>query len=332
MTCEPRQIAIGTMLWGTTWLDDKISGVLDDDALRGALRAALLDTSHSQPLLIDCAEGYGGGTSERRVAELLSQESPDAPVLLCSKLFPSVWTLTRAQVVRRVRAARDRLGLRGAIPVFFLHTATTLGRGLVFFAHALADAREAGLVQHIGLSNASASQIRLVDSVLRSRGTRLRYNQVMLSLLTWGSESMRACHAECARLGVRTLAFGCIGQGLLCEGLSAQRFASIRAARIAGVSRQDLDAIRSALRRVSQRHPGSNMAQVAIAWVMHKGLHTVVGRQKELARARSEGCSPSVPVARGCARAGRQRAGPLHSAEAALGAAASLSSSSRCSS
>jgi hypothetical protein len=105
----PAPLAIGTLQWGTTWVDGRIlSGGRISDTTAAAIYAKL--TRSGLVGLIDTAEGYGGGTSEQRIAYCerqlrtsdaeTSQSDEHLPQpIIATKFLPTLWRWTASMYV-----------------------------------------------------------------------------------------------------------------------------------------------------------------------------------------------------------------------------------------
>jgi aryl-alcohol dehydrogenase-like predicted oxidoreductase len=119
-------LAVGTLQWGTTWIDDKIinarGGVLPEDVCRDVVHVF----RQAGVTLWDTAEGYGGGTSEKRCGRLLhapitngnsttdndavtSGVPPQEQVLFMTKFLPVPWRWRHADFEWAVRQSCHRL-------------------------------------------------------------------------------------------------------------------------------------------------------------------------------------------------------------------------------
>eukprot|EP00299_Pterocystis_sp_00344_P019921 c9841_g1_i3.p2 GENE.c9841_g1_i3~~c9841_g1_i3.p2 ORF type:complete len:136 (+),score=30.90 c9841_g1_i3:2-409(+) len=91
--------------------------------------------------------------------------------------------------------------------------ANTFGR-LEWFADALADVHQRGLVKAVGLCNANTVECKAIVNHLKSRGVPLATNQVEYSLVRRYPEVSKLMQ-ECAILGVRITAFSPLAMGKL---------------------------------------------------------------------------------------------------------------------
>lgn len=118
----------------------------------------------------------------------------------------------------------------------------------------------------------------------KRHGQTIACNQIMFNLLCYGSPALRETEAACRELGVTIIAYSPIGQGLLTQDLTKEKFRTIRVAKMAGVGLQDLQPLRNEVSRLAELH-GKSMAQVCLNWTICHGAVPLVGC-RSLAQAR----------------------------------------------
>jgi aryl-alcohol dehydrogenase-like predicted oxidoreductase len=137
---------------------------------------------------------------------------------------------------------------------------------------AIGEMVDAGYVRHIGLSEVGAETIRRAAAVRPICDVQLEY-----SLISRGIE--QAIVPACRELGIGVTAYGVLSRGLISGHFSADRelaasdFRS-RAPRFSEENRERNLVLVDALREVAERS-GASVAQLAIAWVMVRGLDIV---------------------------------------------------------
>lgn len=261
-------LGIGTMMWGATPLDRRVNGrLLSLEELKGIRRVA-----HSAGVsFVDTAEGYGGGTCERNVRRAGFHPGNS---LIATKFLPTLGRWSAHSVVRSARRSCRRLGV-DRIDLLYIHSPVHLRRPDVWIRGAARAVRE-GVVRSIGVSNFSAAQLCRALRVAREEGVEIVSNQIMFSPLVYGDRELRRTVDMCRRHGVAVVGFATVGQGLLGECLSDERFRRSRLVRIAGLRRESLEELRCVLADVAEEH-GSTMSQVAIQWSISKGVVPLVG-------------------------------------------------------
>jgi len=246
-------IGLGTWQFGSTeWGYGRgyATGVAGDIARRA------LDLGIN---LIDTAEIYGLGRSERIVGEAIRGRRND--VFLATKLFPVGLPL---MVRWRARASARRLGV-DHIDLYQQHWASPLfppGATMPRFRKLIDE----GLVGHAGVSNHSLRQWQDCEAAL---GGPVLSNQVRFSLVS--REPDRELVPWAQRNGRIVIAYSPLGQGLLSGKyqVSAPRNFRRFSSDFSADGRARREALVAALRDIAGRHRAT-AAQVALAWVVNK--------------------------------------------------------------
>jgi aryl-alcohol dehydrogenase-like predicted oxidoreductase len=147
-------LAVGILQWGTTPLDEYVinsKGVISESEARQIVDTLL----EGGVTLFDSAEGYGGGTSEKRLGRLL----PSPPGIAMTKFLPVPWRWSHASLERAVRASCKRLQV-SSIPIYLLHSPIHCWRPIEYWVQSVAICKQKGLVQTMGLSNCNANQVQ----------------------------------------------------------------------------------------------------------------------------------------------------------------------------
>jgi aryl-alcohol dehydrogenase-like predicted oxidoreductase len=209
--------------------------------------------------LIDTAEIYGQGRSERIVGEAIRDRRDR--VFLATKLFPIGLPL---QVQSRARASARRLGV-DHIDLYQQHWPSPLfppGSTMPRMKRLV----ESGLVGHIGVSNFSLKQWQGAE---RAFGGPVLFNQVLFSLVH--SDPDRDLVPWAQREGRIVIAYSPLGQGLLSgkyQDAPPRNFRRFRTNfRAAGRAR--VGPLVDALREIASKH-GATPSQVALAWLIRK--------------------------------------------------------------
>lgn len=334
-------LGIGTMFWGDSFIDSRFNPILPAGDLRGVVDMAL----SARVTLFDTAEGYGGGSSEQRLAEALSGAAPSSssPVIM-TKFLPTIWRWTEYSFFSALRACQRRLGGR-PIGVFFIHT--PVHPRFEFWVRCACKARQQGLIQEVGLSNCSAEQVELAVRVASSLNQRIAANQVgpmhpstrqlvthlsdsvgaltlcklwvshsqspdqphhicfntsdttnreaisvasscqvLFSLLSYNSESLRRMERVCQQHGITIIAYSVLGQGLLTDNLTREKFGRIRAAKMTGVTFEALTALRAEISQLASKYQ--------VSWDGEAGIRQMPNQPLD----------PEKRLGAGCARIG----------------------------
>jgi len=262
-------LAVGTLQWGTTPIDKVVNakGCISEQEAASIVQ----DFTNAGVTLWDTAEGYGGGTSEKRLGRL---KSPEKSVLM-TKFLPVIWRgFFAGDMERAVRASCRRLQT-DKIHIYLLHSPVHW-RSLEYWIERGADCKAKGLIDAMGLSNCNADQVRRAVAAGRKYGVDIVVNQVHFSLLDYQSENLQSMQATCQELNVAIVGFSVIGQGLLTDGLSKETYSSNRPAKMLRLKFEDLQPLRTKIKNIS-RYYHKNMAQVAINWCICHGVVPLLG-------------------------------------------------------
>ena len=209
--------------------------------------------------LIDTAEIYGQGRSERIVGDAISDRR--ARVFLATKIFPLGLPV---QVESRARASARRLGVEH-IDLYQQHWPSPLfpaGATMPRYRRLV----ESGLVRHMGVSNFSLRQWQKAERALDGP---ILSNQVQFSLIHRRPDRLLVPWAQ--KEGRIVIAYSPLGQGLLSGRYldsAPNNFRRFRPDFRAG-ARARLAPLVAALREIGSGH-GATAAQVALAWLIHK--------------------------------------------------------------
>ena len=156
--------------------------------------------------LVDTAEAYGRGRSERRVGELIRGH---AEIVVATKYAP--YPFRRAEALPR--ALQHSLARLGRIDLYQIHwkprfVAVPSPLRLVAMAH------HEGQIRAIGVSNFTAGELRAAHTALADHGIPLAANQVQYSLVHRDPETNGVLET-CRELGVALIAYSPLGMGVL---------------------------------------------------------------------------------------------------------------------
>ena len=193
---ELRPLGIGTNSW-------------NDKRLEGA-REALSVSLDAGITLIDTAEVYSRGGSERAISELLRES--ERPCVVATKFAPLPFRLTPDALSRALDASLDRLGL-AQVDLYQVHWPYSF-LSIESLMERLADEVQAGRVRAVGVSNYGAAQMRRAHATLERRGIPLASNQVNYSLLHRSPE-INGVLGACRELGATLIAYTPLASGAL---------------------------------------------------------------------------------------------------------------------
>ena len=219
--------------------------------------------------LIDTAEIYGFGASERIVGRAIATASgagagaAGSGAYLATKVFP---ILPLAPIVeQRGRASAARLGV-DTIDLYQVHwpnPVVPIGPTM----DGMRRLQDAGVVTSVGVSNFSADQWRRAEASL---GRPVITNQVQYSLVARRPEQEVLAHA--AQADRIVIAYSPLGQGLLSARYDASNVPGGVRAGNALFLRENLERagpLLTALREIAAAHD-AKPAQVALAWVIRR--------------------------------------------------------------
>lgn len=211
--------------------------------------------------MIDTAEAYGPGASERIIGRFLDVLPPDtrAGLTVATKFTP----IAPAEpiVARQVRGSLARLRT-DALDMLYVHWKNPFVSARRV-AQAVRPLVEEGLVRRVGVSNFTLEQWRDAESALRAPATA---NQVRFSLLSPRPAEDLVPHA--AAMDRVLVAYSPLAQGLLAATGGLAESGTRRYRGMApGTPRSVAPDLQRALVEIAQRH-GATPAQVSLAWVI----------------------------------------------------------------
>jgi len=217
--------------------------------------------------MLDSAEVYGMGRSERIIGAALATLAPEAraDLVVATKFLP----IAPAEPIlaRQAAGSRRRLGVE-ALDLYYAHWPNpfvSVRRTM----QALRPLVDAGLVRRVGVSNYPLERWMDAERALRFPVVA---NQVRFSLANPAPAQDLVPHA--AAMGRVIVAYSPLGQGFLARradaAASGERPRGIRAANplYRSRSRAGLAPLTRELDEIAAAH-GATRAQVALAWVIH---------------------------------------------------------------
>ena len=266
-------MGLGTWAWGdrSTWGMDGYDPSYGFDTIRGAYERAIA----AGVTLLDTAEMYGNGESERIIGRLLREDTANRDrVVVATKFMPFPWRVPLARaLMKSLRASLERLGLP-FVHLYQIHGPISF-RPARAVAAALAAPYRAGLVKAVGVSNYSEGEMRVIHGALAAEGIPLATNQVEYSLLRTMPETSGLLHA-CRDLGVTLLAYSPLAMGRL-TGKYGVANPPPGKRNFSAFPMAEIEPVVAELRRIGAAHGGKSPAQVALNWVMCKGAVPIPG-------------------------------------------------------
>src|SRR5262245_47440226 len=266
-------MGLGTWAWGdrSTWGMDTYDRSYNFDTIRAAYER----TVAAGITLLDTAEMYGDGESERIIGRLLREDPAGRDrVVVATKFMPFPWRIPfAASLMKSMRASLARLELP-CIHLYQIHGPIHF-RPARTVAAALAAPYRAGLIKAVGVSNYSESEMRAIHAALAAHGIPLATNQVEYSLLRTMPETNGMLRA-CRDLGVTLLAYSPMAMGRL-TGKYSVASPPPGKRNFSAYPMGEIDPIVAELRRLGAAHGGKTPAQVALNWLLCKGAVPIPG-------------------------------------------------------
>lgn len=211
--------------------------------------------------LVDTAEIYGRGESERIVGRVLGGRRGEA--FIASKVLPIV--PTAKYVERHGRASATRLGV-DTIDLFQLHFPNPT-MPISQQMHGMRRLQDAGVVTRVGVSNFSLARWKAAEQAL---GSPVLSNQVQYSLVARKPDTELVPYAQAHDRLV--IAYSPLGMGLLSGRYDAdhppQGSARLNNSLFLPENLERARPLIDALREIGSVHDATP-TQVALAWVVH---------------------------------------------------------------
>ena len=266
-------MGLGTWAWGdrSTWGMNGYDRTYDFETIRAAYER----TVTAGITLLDTAEMYGDGESERIIGRLLCEDRAHRDrVVIATKFMPFPWRIPFAAALRKsLRNSLARLGVP-FVHLYQIHGPISL-RSASAVAAALAAPCKAGLIKAVGVSNYSERELRAIHAALAAHGIPLATNQVEYSLLRTMPESNGLLRA-CRELGVTLLAYSPLAMGRL-TGKYSQANPPPGKRNFSAFPMAEIEPVIAELRSCGAAHGGKTPAQVALNWLICKGAVPIPG-------------------------------------------------------
>jgi aryl-alcohol dehydrogenase-like predicted oxidoreductase len=240
--------------------------------------------------LIDTAELYGHGESERLLGRALADPAARQSVVLASKVTPT-WP-TRERVAAAARGSLARLHT-DHLDLYQVHWPNPLVPQRSTMA-GMRTLQAGGLVRQVGVSNYGLRRWRAAEAAL---GGPVVSNQVRYSLLTRRPERELLPHAAAA--GRLIVAYSPLAQGVLAAKYTADTAPGGARSGNLLFSAENLrraEPVLAALRELAGAHQATP-AQVALAWVIaHPGVVAIPGA-KSVAQVEANAAAADLQLA-----------------------------------
>ncbi len=151
------ELGLGTWSWGDRTLWNFGHGYAETD-----IEQAFQVSVAAGVTLMDTAEVYGGGRSERFLGQFL--KSTQTPVFVATKFMPYPWRLNQGALIRSLDNSLERLGL-DCVDLYQIHWPFP-PLPVEFWVEALAQVVKSGKARTVGVSNYSKMQMQRAYSIL----------------------------------------------------------------------------------------------------------------------------------------------------------------------
>jgi aryl-alcohol dehydrogenase-like predicted oxidoreductase len=261
------ELGLGAWAWGDRIVWNYGKGYSDADIEEG-FRVSL----ENGVTLVDTAEVYGNGRSERLLGELL--QNTETPVLVATKFFPMPWRWTKNSSINALKGSLERLE-REQVDLYQNHWPSPIVP-IETHAEGLAEVHKAGLARAVGVSNYDKNQMQRAITVLSKYDIPLASNQVEYHLLNRKVER-NGLLARCQELGVRLIAYSPLGMGLLTGKYTPENPPpGVRGRRY--IKRlHEIQPLIKLMTEIGQDLGGKSPAQIALNWLICKGTLPIPG-------------------------------------------------------
>lgn len=275
------EMGLGAWAWGDQMVWNYGRGYTDDD-----IEAGFKISLESGVSLIDTAEIYGNGRSERLLGQFL--KNTQRPSFVATKFFPMPWRWTSASVVGALRASLERLDLE-RVDLYQIHWPSPIVP-IETYVEGLASAFQLGLTRAVGVSNYDKTQMQRAHKALAKFNVPLASNQVEYSLLDRTAEKSGLL-ARCLELGVRVIAYSPLAMGLLTGKYTPESPPSgIRAGKYAHALK-NMQPLLRLMNEIGQEHDSKTASQVALNWCICKGTMPIPGAKTQQQAAMNAGAT-----------------------------------------
>lgn len=261
------ELGLGAWAWGdrTLWNYGRGYGETDiEQAFQTSLDAGIT--------LVDTAEIYGGGRSERFLGQFL--KTTLNPVLVATKFMPFPWRLNRGALMNSLDNSLERLGLEH-VDLYQIHWPFP-PMPVEFWVEELAKAVKSGKSRTAGVSNYNKIQMQRAYTVLAKNDIPLASNQVEYHLLDRTVEK-NGLLDRCIELGIRLIAWSPLAKGLLTGKYSLESPPPGLRAHQPTNKMKALPGLIDVMTEIGQGHGGKTPAQVALNWLICKGALPIPG-------------------------------------------------------
>jgi aryl-alcohol dehydrogenase-like predicted oxidoreductase len=273
-----KPLGFGTWAWGDRVLwgygpTRRIWGYKDNGFNEEDLKQcfdAILDAGVT---FFDTAEAYGTGRSERILGNFIKHS--EKKVFVATKFFPFPWRLRGNRLLNALKHSFTRLQI-DHIDLYQIHYPTP-PVPIETWLNAMADSVDAGLISYVGVSNFNTNQIKRAHAILAKRGIPLFSNQVKYNLLYRMPESNGLIDL-CNDLNILVIAYSPLAKGMLTGKYGPENPPpGIRSWFMSRNKLAEIHTLTQVLRDVGENHDQKSPSQVALNWLICKGVLPIPG-------------------------------------------------------
>lgn len=256
-------LGVGAWAWGSTRLWGYGKEYNRSDVGK-AFRASMAEGV----TLLDTAEMYGNGASERIIGEILREGDFEGTPIIATKFAPLPYRFSAKSLLKALDKSLERLGIE-TIDLYQIHFPNPILK-INSLMDALAESVKTGKVRRVGVSNYGADQMQRAHDRLASHGVSLASNQVEYSLLQRAPETNGVLDAS-RDLGVTLIAYSPIAQGLLTgkygPGVRPSGLVRRMGRAFGEQNLKKIEPVVNILREIGEAH-NKQPAQVALNWLI----------------------------------------------------------------
>ncbi len=261
------EIGLGTWSWGDRTMWNYGHGYAEPD-----IEQAFQSSVTAGINLMDTAEVYGGGRSERFLGQFI-KTSP-TPILVATKFMPYPWRLNRGALMHSLDLSLERLGL-DHVDLYQIHWPFP-PMPVEFWVEGLAKAVKSGKTRTAGVSNYNKIQMQRAYTILSKYNLPLASNQVEYHLLNRTVEK-NGLLDRCKELGVRLIAYSPLAKGLLTGKYTLESPPPGMRSRQPMGRMKALPGLIALMTEIGKGHGDRIPSQVALNWLICKGALPIPG-------------------------------------------------------
>jgi aryl-alcohol dehydrogenase-like predicted oxidoreductase len=226
---------------------------------------------------IDTAEIYGNGKSEIHLSRCLKEISSD--VVIATKFMPFPWRLSKGELKAALKRSLHRIGV-DHVDLYQIHWPFP-PVSIKTWMDAMADVVADELVKAVGVSNYSASQMKLAYDRLAKYKIPLVSNQIKYNLLDRRPERNGIIDFS-RKMDVTIIAYSPLEKGILTGKYSPENTpADYRAWRYNKNYLAKVSPLFDVIHDIGKAHGGKAPASVALNWLVSKGVVPIPGARNQ---------------------------------------------------